>query len=446
MKTINKIGFIIIGWLGLSVMALANTGQPDILKKLTLDECLELGFKSHASIIAAEHRINIAQKSVREKYGSFFPSVNYNISRTKQTLEQTGFNPYLNQYQTQTSKSDTYTEGISLTQYLYAGGRIKADYQIALLNLESAMEDKRRAEQELAYNIKSAFYDLWLKQQSYRTALTFQENMAKHYQVINRMYQSGRCNKLDLSQARVLWEEQKVSALTAGNKVAEARLTLAALIGIDKFQEFEVELDIAKLDLAEESEADPGTIAEEAYLKRPDLRRMKQAIAIAEYQVVQAKAGLLPQVSLSYNYQLDGKDKFFADDSKRWALTFNFSGLAFDGFATKNRIAAAQENLKLLQHQEDTQRDQVMVEVIQTIRNLKETKYLIDTNRLNIDLARENVNLTELQFNIGKATTSDFKDAQMSLLQALDSYHGQVINYLIQQARFDYVTGTDLSD
>jgi ABC-type histidine transport system ATPase subunit len=186
--------------------------------------------------------------------------------------------------------------------------------------------------------------------------------------------------------------------------------------------------------------------AEEAYLKRPDLRRMKQAIAVAEYQVVQAKAGLLPQVSLSYNYQLDGKDKFFADDSKRWALTFNFSGLAFDGFATKNRIAAAQENLKLLQHQEDTQRDQVMVEVIQTIRNLKETKYLIDTNRLNIDLARENVNLTELQFNIGKATTSDFKDAQMSLLQALDGYHGQVINYLIQQARFDYVTGTDLSD
>ncbi|MGE5606030.1 MAG: TolC family protein, partial [Bacteroidota bacterium] len=426
MKTINKIGFVTIGWLGLSVMALANTGQPDLLKKLTLDECLQLGYKSHASMIAAEHRITIAQKSVQEKLGSYFPSLNYSISRAEQGIEQPVFNPYINQYQTQTSESDTYTEGISLTQYLYAGGAIKSGYQIALLNLESAMEDKRRAEQELAYNIKSAFYDLWLKQQNYRTALAFQENMAKHYQIINRMYQLGRSNKLDLSQARVLWEEQKVAALTAGNQVAEARLTLAALIGIDKFQEFEVELDIEKLDLSEGYEADPRAIAEEAYVKRPDLRRMKQAIAIAEYQVVQAKAGLLPKVTLSYDYQLNDEE-LFGDNTKQWSLKLNLSGMAFDGFATKNRIAAARENLKLLQHQETTQRDQAMVEIIQTLRNLKETKHLIDVNRLNIDLASENVNLTEIQFNNGKATTSDFKDAQMSLLQAYDGYHGQVI-------------------
>lgn len=444
MKTVIKLGFVIVSWLVLSVMVWAETEEPEILK-LSLDECLKLGFQNHVTIIVADHRVAIAEKVVREKYGSYLPSVNYNIYRTKLKSEQTYFNPYLNEDQIQTSESDTYTEGISLTQYLYTGGLIKADYQIALLNLESAMEDKRRAEQELAYNIKSAFYDLWLKQQTYGTALTFQENMAKHYQVINRMYQVGRCNKLELSQARILWEEQKVSSLTAGNKMAEARLTLAALIGIDKFQEFEAELDISKIDLSEEYEGDPRAVAEEAYIKRPDLRRMKQSVAIAEYQIIQARAGLLPKVSLAYNYQLDGEE-FLADDSKRWTLTLNLSGMAFDGFATKNRIEAARENLKLLQHQELSQRDQVMVEVIQTIRSLKETKYLIDTNRLNIDLASENVNLTGIQFNNGKATTNDFKDAQMSLLQALDGYHGQVINYLIQQARFDYVTGNDFLD
>lgn len=435
MKTIAKIGFVTIGWLGLSVMALANTGQPDLLKKLSLDECLQLGYKSHASIIAAEHRITIAQKSVQEKLGSYFPSVNYSISRAEQGIEQNKSR----------NEDVSYTEGISLTQYLYTGGAIKSGYQIALLNLESAMEDKRRAEQELAYNIKSAFYDLWLKQQNYRTALAFEENMAKHYQIINRMYQLGRSNKLDLSQARVLWEERKVQTLTASNQVAEARLTLAALIGIDKLQEFEVELDIAKIDLSEGYEADPRAIAEEAYVKRPDLRRMKQAIAIAEYQIVQAKAGLLPKVTLSYDYQLNDEE-LFGDNTKQWSLKLNLSGMAFDGFATKNRIEAARENLKLLQHQENYQRDQAMVEVIQTLRNLKETKHLIDVNRLNIDLASENVNLTEIQFNNGKATTSDFKDAQMSLLQAYDGYHGQVINYLIQQAKYDYVTGTDPLD
>lgn len=438
MKTVIKLGFVIVSWLVLSVMVWAETEEPEVLK-LSLAECLKLGFQNHVTIIVADHRIAIAEKGVREKYGSYLPAVNYNIYRKKSSSEQLYYGVPV------TSESDTYTEGVSVTQYLYAGGAIKSGYQIALLNLELAVEDKRRAEQELAYNIKSDFYDLWLKQQSYRTALTFQENMAKHYQLINQMYQLGRCNKLDLSQARILWEEQKVSTLTAGNKMAEARLTLAALIGIDKFQEFEPELDISEIDLSEEYEADPRAIAGEAYIQRPDLRRMKQSVAIAEYQIVQAKAGLLPKVSLSYDYQLSDEE-LFGDNTKQWSLSLNLSGMAFDGFATKNRIEAARENLKLLQHQEVSQRDQVMVEVIQTIRSLKETKYLIDTNRLNIDLARENVNLTGIQFNNGKATTNDFKDAQMSLLQALDGYHGQVINYLIQQARFDYVTGADLLD
>ena len=437
MRTIIKIGFVIVGWLCFAVVVFANASeQSQHLMKLPLDECLKLGFQNHSKIIAAEHRVVIAEKGVREKYGSYLPSVNYLIERTKSSIKQ----PYYGV--TVTSESDTYTEGISVTQYLYAGGAIKADYQIALLNLESALEGKRRAEQELAYNIKFAFFDLWLKQQNYQTALASLENKAKHYQLINRMYLIGSCNKLDLSQARVLWEEQKVATQSAKNRMSEAGLTLAALIGIDKFQSIGAELDLSKIDFSDKPEDDPQAIAKAAYLERPDLRQVKQSVAIAECQIKKAKAVLLPRVSLSGNYQLED-EQLLLDDTKRWSLTINLSGMAFDGFATRNRIEAAQENLKLIQSQEAAARDQVTVEVIQTLRSLKVTKELVNTNYLNIDLAKENVYLTEIQFNNGKATTNDFKNAQISLIQALDGYYGQVINYLIQQAKMDYVTGKD---
>jgi outer membrane protein TolC len=62
---------------------------------------------------------------------------------------------------------------------------------------------------------------------------------------------------------------------------------------------------------------------------------------------------------------------------------------------------------------------------------------------MNVDFMKERVHLTELQYNNGKATTSDFIDAQSALDKAYNDYYGQIMSYLTALATLDYSIGKD---
>lgn len=407
----------------------AEESKPTEPITLSLDDCLKMGFKNNTQLLLAKNNIEIYKKEVQRVFSGFLPTISYNIS----------------DYNTETSYPNnplSYEYGylekeVTLSQMLYNGGVTYLNYANAKKNLTTAMEDKRRTEQNLTYQIKAAFYDLWLKQQNLSTALESEKNMEKHYQLVDLMYKAGKSNKLELYQARGQWEEQKVATESAKNEMAQARLALATLINTDRFMEFEAQYDLSQFKPLDVNKDSVKTVTEEAYQDRPEMHKVKIAIEVAENNYKIQKAKVLPTLGLTYDYASDSGDQ----EQKKWSLVFSLSGTLFDGFNYQAGLGVAKQQLESARLQENIQRDQILTEVTQSLQSLKQSYDLIKSTNLNVGFMKERVYLTRLQYDNGKADTTEVIDAQSALDKALNGYYGQVMSYLTAQARLDYVLG-----
>ncbi|HEX7715607.1 MAG TPA: TolC family protein, partial [Bacillota bacterium] len=316
--------------------------------------------------------------------------------------------------------------------------------KLARLKLASAVEDERKAKQQLTYSVKEAYYRLWLAEKMQGVAKSSYDNMERHYQRINSLYKAGTASRFDLLQAQVKWDNQKPSVIKAENGVKLARLSLATIIGIEPNREFQVEYDPSRLQLPEKVELSAQVVAEEAYQQRPELHQMQQLVEVAKANEALAKAGYLPNVALSYNYSLQGgSDIFLKNASNTVTLGVSLSGVAFDGFATPARVKSASENLELTRINEVNIKNQIRLETEQALQSLEESLETIRANQANIDLAQESLKMTQARFAAGMATTMDITDAQLVLDQASNGYYQGVSSYLTALAKLDLVAGKD---
>lgn len=413
---------------------------------LTLEKALEMAFQNSKSIQNAELKVSAARKKLNEAAGGLLPNLSYGFTGIKSENDQEL------QFYDPTTKTvisipvpdsdEIYSGKLSLTQPIYTGGVLTGNLGIAKLNWEMSKEDLRKAKQELASQVKEAYYGLWFAEQALQVVQSSYENMGKHYQRVKRLYDVGSVSKYELLQAQVRWESLKPTIIKTENGVKLARLGLANLIGIP-IDSIVIADDLTKLSLPEKIDSELTKLLDEAYQNRPDVINMTYAKDIAKLQTKMARAGYKPNIALSYDYSGKGLDFEPGDWEKTWNLTLSLTGNLFDGFATASKVAAAKDNQKIMKNQELLLRDAVRIEVEKGLLELNENLESIRANQAQIDLSIEKLRMTQARFDAGMATTIDISDSQLDLDNALNGYYESIKNYLTALAKLDVTLGRD---
>lgn len=258
--------------LPVNALAAGSHEPPAGLEVLTLDQCLELAYQNSKLLKSAAKAVEIAELQLQGAEEGLMPTARYSISTS--------------QYSDATPQTNNSIEGsngsISVTQPLYTGGVLSSRIKIAEINLENALEEQRKTKQQVTFNVKQAYYQVWVAEQLYRLSKSSYENMGAHYQQVKHFYQVGTKSKFDLLQAQVQWEGLKPQVIKNENQWAYARLNLATLLGIDKNRQFTVLHDPALLQLPEKVDISLRITLEKANRDRPEMRRMKNLVAIYE--------------------------------------------------------------------------------------------------------------------------------------------------------------------
>ncbi len=405
-----------------------NSPVPE--EALTLDQCLKLGYQNSRQLEVAAQNVAIAEEGLRQAYGGYLPTLNYSVSDT---------NP-------PSSGGSSWNGSLSLNVYLYNGGKITTSVKLAQLKLDSALEDQRKAKQRVVYNIKTAFYNLWLAQQMLIVAQSSYDNMGRHYEHLNKANRMGMATKFDLLKARIQWEKLKPPVMKAEHAVDLAKLNLANCVGLERTRPIKAELDISQLQILKSDALNLSVLLEETYKNRPEMHQAEKQVQIADCNVKLAEAGYKPTVTLSPKYSGSGPDFQPGNWDKTLNLTANLSGVLFDGMITARKVAAAQDSLKIAKINQTDQRDQIGVEVEAAFRDFKEAVETINFNQANIDFAKESVRVTGSHYNAGMATTLDIADAQLNLDTTLNGYYQGVASYLTALAQLELVRGKDVDE
>lgn len=404
---------------------LAKTGRGS---RMSLAECLNNAYGNSEKLKTADLAVTEARWQVRQVAAGWWPTLNYQL------------------YRAQNGQSDLEYhadhQGLSLTQNIYTGGKLSASIRQTRLKLDNALEDQRRTKQQLTYDVKQAYYQLWLALQKLTVAQASYDNMEKHFHVVEKKYQEGMVPRLDLLQAEVNWRKLKPDVIAAQNEVALDRSNLAILIGEPDGRTVAIETDSLIRMTPQPIGVTMETALETAYRDRPELRQINNNIHLAQAGVAIARSDYYPKLALSGEYKDDQND-LNPGWNETWYLTLDLSGTIFNGFATRAKVAAAQIGIQKQLSGAKQLKDEIWLKLEQIYQSLDESVEAVKVNQANRDLATESLRLTQIKLDEGLATNTDLLDAQLNVDEAMNGYFQGVCNYLIALANLDLLLGKD---
>jgi outer membrane protein len=193
---------------------------------------------------------------------------------------------------------------------------------------------------------------------------------------------------------------------------------------------------------------DSAQLLAEALGNRPELRQSQARLDAARAQLSGARAGYLPDLTLSGTAGYSGDDAFISTDgvsgvafSDTWAITGQLTWNLFQGFFTQNRVKETQALLETARANYDSTELQVRLEVEQAYITVVEAAERFSATEKAVESAQENLRLAQGRYDAGVGTILDLTEAQLSLTNAEADSVRAVTDYRVGLAVLDRVVG-----
>lgn len=230
-------------------------------------------------------------------------------------------------------------------------------------------------------------------------------------------HQAGTAPLLDELRARVDYQTQQQTLITAQNQLEKDRIALARVIGLPLEQKFELtdQAPYAPLD-----NIDPDTAVKEAFDNRSDLKALAEQLKSAEKARAAATAERYPTISFSGDYGDIGVNPANSHGTGDATGTINIPVLEEGKF--RGDAQAAQAQLETKRAQFSDLHGQISADVRDSILDIHAAKKQVEVSRSNVQLANEALSEAQQRYAAGVSDNLAVSQAQQSVAQANDQY------------------------
>ena len=402
----------IIAFLVLLASVLGNAQEV-----LTIKDAVAIALENNFEIKIASNNLNIDKVNMSEGNAGMLPTItgsvvdNNRVQNSSQTLQTGQVNSLKN------AKNNSLNYGVSLDWTIFDGLRMFARYD-QLKELQKLGETRLKQTILLKIaEVNATYFDLVQQQQQLIAIDSTILISSQRLQLAENRFKIGKASKLEVLNAQVDLNTDKVTLLRQKELYANTKIKLNQILARDVKKEFTVLNDI-KVD---NSLVLPQLI-ELAKQQNPQLQTQIIAKNVSELQLKQVKAARYPIVSLNtgYNFQNTESSLGFTRESSARGFNYGFSATLniFDGFAQNRNEKIAKfelENTKLAIEQQSQVLESQLSTFYQTyLTNLE----LINLEQNNEAIAKQNLAITIDKLKIGTITTIEFRAAQLNYVNA----------------------------
>lgn len=329
-------------------------------------------------------------------------------------------------------RENLYNVGVTGSQVLFAGGRVRAGINAAQDAAQAAdyQLDEQRA--QTAYDVKQAYYQAVLAGESASIAADAVAQAQDFLSQEQLRRKAGQASDLDVLRAEVDLENLKPQEVQARNAAELAQLNLKRLVNVPLSTPLHL---TTSLELGADAGPQPEVKDATAMVdQRAAVRAAESALAARQQQVRVAKAAFLPSVALSMSYARQTYPSQLFDFDQPWRTDWTGSVAVqlplFNGgqrFANLQAARAQQDQARL---QLAELREQVELQYRQAVGEEQRAWAQIAARRRTVEQAEKVYNLTVLQHDQGTATSLEVSSARLglrqartNLAQALADYH-----------------------
>lgn len=409
--------------------------DPPQAPPLTLQEAVETALAQHPTLHIGQATIEAAQQRVKQQVAGYLPRGGYTYTYTRQqraSASATGGVQVGGTQQQRTSSQlfNFNSTNFNFSQLLFDFGRTLDSIRSASATVEANTADLETIRQTVIFNTKQAYYSALASQRLLQVAEETVAQNRKHLEDAQARFEVGVAPRFDVTQAQVQVSNALLSHVTARNNVALGRETLRTAMGVRGPFLFTLvdNLTLGALTLQDE------ILVSQAYANRPELRSIQAQQQATARQVSALQKQYLPSLTGNAQYNWTGRE-YPLQQGWLWGVTLTFP--LFDDILTSAEVGEAKANLRGLQAQEEDLRQQVVLEVRQSLLNAQQAEESVRVSEATVGQARENLTIAEGRYSAGVGNIIELTDAQVLLTSAQANYIQALATYKTAVAQLE---------
>jgi outer membrane protein TolC len=391
---------------------------------LTPDGAVSIALKNNYDILVATNNAEVARINNAAGNAGMLPDLavtstdNYSRNNVDQKLAGGDENSYNN------SGTNSFSTGAELNWTLFDGGKMFiTKNKLNEIQLLGEIEFKDQVLQTV-YNIIVAYYNVVRQKQQ---LLSINEAISKNEAVVNILktsFQAGLSPKTNLLQAQIDLNVYRENAVDQEGEIASAKIILNRLLSRDANTLFEV-ADSIPFD----SIPDKDELTRKIFESNTSVLMSQKQVDIANLGLKEYKTSLLPRLNFNAGYN------FLKNDYANGSILMNqaygpqiggtLSIPIYQSGNVSRQIRTARLQLQSTEYNLESTKIQVNSELQNTITIYEKQLQLLEIEKSNTALARENLDITIERVRLGQTTSLELHQAQENFV---DSYT-RLINF-----------------
>ncbi|MEO0109040.1 MAG: TolC family protein, partial [candidate division WOR-3 bacterium] len=308
-----------------------------------------------------------------------------------------------------------YSTKLTLSQTLFAGGRLRKGYEAAKLGVSLAQDSVRRRQQHLALSVRRSFNTILLTRELARLTRQGLERALDHMRVVCTLHDAGYVSRYDSLRTAVQVENLKPQLARIESGVRLALDALKLLIGMPMEQELDV---TGKLEAGLES-IDSAEAVNQALANRVELRQLDHAVRALRLAREITQAAYYPALGVSASYELKKPAGLTGGGfGPNLTLALGLSYTLFDGLRTRAQLRQTDADIRRLEVLREMLREGIVLQVREALMSLEIATTALEAAKGNVAAATEGLRLAETRYAQGHGSNLDALDAQLALYQA----------------------------
>lgn len=264
-------------------------------KPVGMNEAVNLALERNPSLGAQESQSYSSEENRKSKRGAFGPKLGMTYSANKQERKAQPVSSRAPEY-------GTYTWGVEISQPVFQGFRLLADYQKAALQADSDKAALRNAELQMTEQVQAEFLLCLQADEIVGSERESLNRLRDQLRITKAFYEVGLRPRLDVLQAEVDVSQAENSLIQAENTRDTAYARLNTLLGYPASAQISYYGKLAHVPFHK-------TLEEcllLAYQNRPDLYMATKTVEMAEKDQLLAQSSYYPQIEAYYNINQRG--------------------------------------------------------------------------------------------------------------------------------------------
>jgi outer membrane protein len=410
-------------------------------QKLSLEDAIGIALNNNYDIKLINNDIQIAKNNVSLGNAGMLPRVEGSFSDggSKQNITRTQSNG--NQQTLDGVRNTSMNYGASLGWTIFDGLQMFTNYE-KLKELQKLGEVNAKATiLTTVSNVISSYYTVLKEQQLVNARDSVLDISQLRLRIANNKLAIGRGSKLDVLAAQVDYNTDTSAYLQEINLLKTAKTTLNQVMARDLNTDFKVDNQI-NIDAA----LDYAALSTQMAQLNPDLQNAFINRRIAELNLKQIKGQRYPVVSVNsgYEFQKSASPTGFNTQQRANGFTYGLTASLniFNGFLQRQNERNAKIGMSSSELTFEKTKQEIGAQLLSTYQNYSTNLDLLKIEKSNVDIARQNLDITLEKYRLGSISPLELREAQKNSIDAITRYLEAQYQAKLTEINLKEISGT----